>query len=55
MFTLLRRQDDDGLWVLDRGTVDLTVLPTDDTTLSLENGSITPIRLIASTAPRKLQ
>lgn len=53
-FTLQRRRTDQGLWVLDRATVDLTVMPGADATLALENGPPTPIRAIASTMPRKL-
>ena len=53
-FTLIRKQDDSGLWELDRGTMDLTVTPGADATLYLENGHTTPIRIIASSMPRKL-
>jgi prepilin-type N-terminal cleavage/methylation domain-containing protein len=54
-FSLLRRKGNDGLWVLERGTMDLTVVPGSDSTLSLEDGVIDPIRVIASTMPRKLE
>lgn len=53
-FSLLRRQDDTGVWVLDRGTMDITVQPGVDQTLSMENGKAQAIRVIASTMPRKL-
>jgi hypothetical protein len=54
-FYAVRRQDDDGLWVLDRGTMDLTIEPSPDATLSLEAGAGSAIRVIASTMPRKLE
>ncbi len=53
-FYAQRRQDDNGFWVLNRGTMDLTVEPGRDATLGIENGNNTPIRMIASTMPRKL-
>jgi prepilin-type N-terminal cleavage/methylation domain-containing protein len=54
-FTCLRRMDmTTYLYVLQRGTMDLTVQPGADATLTLEHGAATPIRVIASTAPRKL-
>ncbi len=53
-FFCSRRLDDDGVWVLDRGTMDLTVQPSDDTTLDIEDGFPDPIRMIASTMPRKV-
>lgn len=49
-----RRRNRDNLWVLERCTIDLTIQPDEDTTLALENGRAQPIRVIASTAPRKL-
>ncbi len=54
-FTSLRRYNDDGLLVLERATMDLTVEPDDDATLALENGRKTPVRVIASTMPRRLE
>ena len=54
-FLIQRRLDDDGVWVLDRGTVDFTVQPDDDSSLELEGGSTPPVRVIASTMPRKLE
>lgn len=53
-FLLNRRLDDDGVWVLNRGTVDFTVQPDNDTSLELEGGTTPPVRVIASTMPRKL-
>ncbi len=49
-----RRKDADGVWVLARATMDLTVEATGDTTLQLESADLPPIRIIASTKPRKL-
>jgi hypothetical protein len=53
-FTNHRRLNNEGLYVLDRGTMDITVQPGADATLSLEHGAATPIRVIASTMPRKM-
>lgn len=54
-FFAVRRQDDDGVWVLDRATMDITVQPDPDTTVAIETSDSPPIRLIASTMPRKLE
>lgn len=53
-FFASRRLNDQGLWVLERGTVDLTVEPDGDATLSAGHGTSQPIRMIASTKPRKI-
>lgn len=59
-FIASRRMDNNGAWVLERGTMDLSVLPDDDATLavehrkSIEANQTTPIRVIASTNPRKI-
>jgi len=53
-FSLIRRLDDDGVWILERGSIDFTVEPDEDTTLSIEGDAPTPMRVIASTMPRKL-
>lgn len=59
-FVSTRRMNDEGLWVLERSSIDLTVMPDDDTTLSIEKrdehheAAVNPIRIIASTMPRKL-
>jgi len=53
-FYAVRRMNDEGLWILDRGTVDLTVEPGSDATLAIEAGKSQTIRVIASTKPRKL-
>lgn len=54
-FYIQRRLDEDGVWVLDRGTVDFTVQPDSDTSLELESGGTPPVRVVASTMPRKLE
>jgi len=54
VFTLKRRTDDQGVLVLERATMDLTVQPGQDTSLAIENGSAPPVRMIASTMPRRL-
>lgn len=50
-----RRFDSEGVLVLERGSVDLTVEADDDATLALEGAELPPIRVIASTMPRKLE
>ena len=50
-FYALRRTDNDGVLVLERGSIDMTVKPDADT---IESGNSPPIRVIASTMPRKL-
>ena len=54
-FQLIRRLDDDGVWVLDRGSIDFTVEPDADTSLAIEGDEAEPMRVIASTMPRKLE
>ena len=53
-FLCKRRKDKDGVYVLQRATMDLTVSPATDNTLAIEAGNTPPIRVIASTMPRKL-
>lgn len=53
-FYAQRRTDDEGVLVLERGSIDMTVQPDADTTLEIESGGTPPIRVIASTMPRKL-
>ncbi len=53
-FSLTRRLDDDGILVLDRGTMDFTVEAGADATIAIENKDTPPIRVIASTKPRKI-
>ncbi len=55
VFTLNRRTNEAGNLVLDRGTMDLTAVPAADTTMDLEQGPSQPVRMIASTMPRKLE
>ncbi len=50
-----RRFDRDGVLVLERGSIDLTVAPDVDNTLAIDDGDTPPIRVIASTMPRKLE
>ena len=54
-FKLIRRLDNEGVWVLERGTVDFTVESDADSTLAIEADSNEPFRVIASTMPRKLE
>jgi len=49
-----RRIDKDGVLVLERGSIDLTVVADEDNTLALEGAELPPIRVIASTTPRRL-
>jgi len=53
-FYCRRRKNDNNLWVLERGTMDLTIEPGADATLAIESGNSSVIRVIASTMPRKL-
>ncbi len=50
-----RRFDNDGVLVLERGSIDMTVVTDDDASLALEGANLPPIRAIASTMPRKLE
>lgn len=54
-FRLRRWLNDDGLWELERATLEVTVQPDEDATLALENGPAQAVRVIASTTPRKLE
>lgn len=54
-FFTTRRLDKDGVLVLQRGTIDLTVEADEDNSLALEGAGLPPIRAIASTMPRKLE
>jgi len=49
-----RRIDKDGVLVLERGSIDMTVVADEDNTLALEGAELPPIRVIASTTPRRL-
>ena len=56
-FRLQRRRDasTNYTWVLERGSVDMTVQPDADSTLGLEASNSPPIRVMTSTAPRRLR
>lgn len=54
-FKLIRRLDDDGVWILDRGSIDFVVEPDADASLAIEGDAAEPMRVIASTMPRKLE
>lgn len=54
-FNLVRRLDEDGVWVLDRGSIDFTVVPDADTSLAIESDAAAAMRVVASTMPRKLE
>lgn len=54
-FSLVRRLDEDGVWILQRGTIDFTVKPDQDTSLAIEGDASEPMRILASTMPRKLE
>lgn len=54
-FFARRRMDQTGVWVLERGSLDITVQPGRDNTLAIENGNNQPIRIVASTMPRRLE
>lgn len=55
-FSCSRRKTNDGLWVLARGMVDLTIQPTVSDAMDLERAAaMESIRVIASTMPRRLQ
>lgn len=49
-----RRQDRDGVWVLERASMDITVEPDKDTTLTIESSNTQAVRYVASSMPRKL-
>jgi len=53
-FQCLRRINEEGILVMHRGTMDFTVQPGEDATLTLENGKASPIRVVASTMPRRV-
>ncbi|MDA0991711.1 MAG: hypothetical protein O3A51_13295, partial [Verrucomicrobia bacterium] len=54
-FKLSRRLDEDGVWILERGSIDFTVQPDKDSSLSIESDASEAIRVVASTMPRKLE
>ncbi len=54
-FHTLRREDAYGVLVLERGAMDFTVEPDADATLAIESEDSPPIRVIASTMPRRIE
>jgi len=54
-FTVRPREDDFGVEVLQRASLDVTVSPDADTTLAIESADTPPIRIFASTMPRTLE
>ncbi|MEM6333367.1 MAG: prepilin-type N-terminal cleavage/methylation domain-containing protein [Planctomycetota bacterium] len=54
VFTVRPREDDFGIEVLHRASIDITVSPDEDTTLAIESANTPPIRIFASTMPRAL-
>ncbi|MEE9404737.1 MAG: prepilin-type N-terminal cleavage/methylation domain-containing protein [Algisphaera sp.] len=53
IFKLKRGKDRDGIYVLERATFDFTVEAGDDSTMQIEAGNVPPVRVIASTRPRR--
>jgi hypothetical protein len=53
-FQLARRRDNDGGWVLERGSIDFTVEPDDDASLAIEAANVPSVRVVASTKPRRV-
>ena len=53
-FHAWRRRDRDGVWVLERASLDVSVRSDADSSLAIESGGAPPIRVVASTMPRKL-
>lgn len=54
-FFCKRRTDDSGVLVLERGSIDLTIVADDDNSLELEDAAArAPIRVVASTMPRRI-
>ncbi len=55
VFSLRRRKNFHNIWVLARGTIDLTIAPGSDSNLGIEaKARVAPIRVISSTVPRKI-
>ncbi len=53
-FQMLPRRDNNDDIVLERASIDLIVEADDDATMDLEMGNIPPVRVIASTKPRRV-
>ncbi len=49
------RLDSDGVIVLERGSMDLTVQIQRDDTLTIESDDLPPLRIVASTKPRRVE
>lgn len=54
VFHATRRTNRDGLIVLERASIDLTVVPDADSSLAIENAEAVEVRVVASTKPRRL-
>ena len=54
VFSMERGRDADGIYVLRRATFDFTVEAGDDSSLQIEAGDVPPVRVIASTKPRRI-
>lgn len=54
VFSMQRGRDADGIYVLRRATFDFTVEAGDDSSLQIEAGDVPPVRVIASTKPRRI-
>ncbi len=56
-FILRRRRDvsTNYQWWLERGSMDMTVVPDTQATFALEDGTTQAVRVVASTAPRRLR
>ncbi|QDU34944.1 hypothetical protein KS4_30210 [Poriferisphaera corsica] len=53
-FYTKHRINDEGIYQLERGSIDLSVVPDRDNTLAIESASQSTIRVIASTMPRRI-
>jgi prepilin-type N-terminal cleavage/methylation domain-containing protein len=53
-FTLHRRLNEEGMWVLERGSATLDIVANDDTTMELGKSADPTLHVQASTMPRKL-
>ena len=54
VFQARRRLNDDDVYVLERASIDITVQTHSDASLDIERGAVMPVRLVASTMPRRL-
>ena len=53
-FSMQREKDGDGIYELRSANFDFTVEAGDDSSLQIEAGNVPPVRVIASTKPRRL-